>query len=211
MMNKLSQLAEMKRVTSIMEKDAGETGTGCFVVTSPFRGEGKSLVASGLALHGAINLSKKVLLLDFNWRAPTLHALFNKKQNYTFQDIKSTDDPLCFVQQTEYPDLHLLTAPKSEGCDKQKDSLELCRYVQVKAEKKYDRVIVDTCSLFPANRFMLDPIRLAKDATGTMLVFMAGQTSRGMAKKAVMMFKEYELRLAGILMNDFKNPLSGKA
>lgn len=211
MMNKLSQLAEMKRVTSIMEKETGESGTGCFVVTSPFRGEGKSLVASGLALHGAVNLSRKILLLDFNWRDPSLHVFFNKRQNYTFQDIKSTDDPLCFVQQTEYPGLHLLTAPQSEESDKLKDSLELCRYVLAKAEKSYDRVIVDTCSLFPANRFMLDPIRLAKDAAGTMLVFMAGQTPRDVAKKAVMMFKEYELRLSGILMNDFKNPLSGKA
>ncbi|WP_045216496.1 tyrosine-protein kinase family protein [Desulfonatronovibrio magnus] len=211
MMDKLAQLTEIKRIASVMEEKSMGSGPGFFVVTSPFVGEGKSLMATGLAMHRAVNLSGKVLLADFNWRTPRLHELFNRKQNFSFQDLKSSDDPLEYVQRTNYTGLELLTAPKSKDCDQFSDSLDICRSILTNAQKTYDRVIVDTCSMFPANRFMLDPVRLARDAAGTMLVFMAGVTPRDMAKKAVSIFKEYELSLTGILMNDFRNPMHGRA
>lgn len=210
MMDKLFQLSEMKRLSMMMDNEARQTGPGYYLVTSPMAGEGKSLFSAGLAVQQAGQNSGRYLVMDCNWRAPKLHEIFRKKRNFDFQDIRESENPLNFIQKTDYPGLEILTAPRNENCDRFRDSLEVCQKVLDQAVKDYDQIIVDTCSLFPANRFMLDPFRLAGEAVGTMMILMAGVTPRETAKKAVSMFREYELRLCGVLMNNYKNPMQSR-
>lgn len=211
MIETLTQLSEIKRIISGLEHDEALAGPGHVVITSPLPQEGKSMVATGIALQSSASIDSKVLLLDFNWRSPKLHVLLNRKQNYEYQELKTSPDPLQLVQSTDYEGLDLLTAPQTEDCDRFKDAVQMCQNILEQAHIKYQRIIVDTCSLFPENRFMLDPLRFGHKALGTLLVLLAGTTPRSTAKRALFLLREYELKFSGIVMNNFQNPLTQNA
>ena len=211
MIESLSQLSEIKRIISGLEHEEALAGPGHLVITSPLAQEGKSMVATGIALQSAARPDAKVLLLDFNWRSPKLHSLLNRKQNYDYQQLRSSANPLQLVQSTDHEGLDLLTAPQTEDCDRFKDALQVCQGIIEEAHAKYQRIIVDTGSLFPENRFMLDPLRFGQNALGTLLILLAGTTPRSAAKRAIVLLREYELKLTGIIMNNFQNPLAQSA
>ncbi|MFO7802568.1 MAG: hypothetical protein R6V55_09765 [Desulfovermiculus sp.] len=211
MIESLYQLSEIKRIISGLEHDEAQAGPGHLVVTSALEKEGKSTLATGIAVQSAARSGAKVLLLDFNWRFPKLHDFLNRKQNYDFQQLKSSPNPMQLVQSTDYQGLDLLTAPLTEDCDRFKDAVQICQNILLEAHAQYQRIIVDTGSLFPENRFMLDPLRFGHNAMGTLLVLLAGTTPRAAAKRATVLLREYEIKISGIIMNNFQNPLAHSA
>ena len=210
MLEKIMQLTELKRIVPALTQGADPMFPGHFVVTSSLAGEGKSLVASGVAVQMASNSSSRVLLVDFNWRSPVLHRHFGRDQDFDYQKLQGSSNPMNLVQKTDYKELDLLPAPRTEKNDRFPDGQELCVDILKRAREQYQNVIVDTGPLFPENRFMLDPLRLGQSAIGTLLVYLAGVTPRSIAKKSVAMFREHDIGLTGVLMNDYQNPLAGR-
>jgi capsular exopolysaccharide synthesis family protein len=58
------------------------------MVTSPLPGDGKSFVASNLAISVALNINRHVLLLDCDLRRPSIHSRFG------FDDVPGLSDYL---------------------------------------------------------------------------------------------------------------------
>ena len=211
MLEKIMQLTELKRIVPALTQGADPLFPGHFVVTSSVAGEGKSLVASGVAIQMAANSSSRVLLVDFNWRSPVLHRYFGRDQDFEYQKLQGAGSPMNLVQKTDYRELDLLPAPRTENCDRFSDAQELCVDILKKAREQYQNVIVDTGPLFPENRFMLDPVRLARNALGSLLVVLAGITPRDVVKKSVSMFQEYQIALSGVVINEHQNLMTGKS
>ena len=57
------------------------------VVTSPNKGDGKSLTAANLALTMAQEFQQRVLLVDADLRRPTLHRLFGLRRTPGLTDV----------------------------------------------------------------------------------------------------------------------------
>ena len=72
---------EMRRLYSNIRHTQGKGEKRSFLVTSANRGEGKSTVASHLALTVARFRNKKSLIVDADLRRPRLHQIFNVPKN----------------------------------------------------------------------------------------------------------------------------------
>ncbi len=201
------QLAELKRIAASVENAMTDAFNKRLVVTSPFAQEGKSMIAMGLAVQAATTYNLNVLLVDMHWRAPSLHTCFKTEQNYDDSQLTSAEDVLGFIQKTEIEGLNLLTAPKETAADLSRAGLKVSLDILDKAALEYDRIVVDTGSIFPPNRFMLDPMNFARNADGAVMVILGGVTPRDSAKRASLMFNNAGARLIGVIMNQWKNPL----
>lgn len=201
------QLAEAKRIATSVQNSLPEDQPASLVITSPWAGEGKTMLAAGLAQQAASNMGRKVLVMDVHWRAPRLHACFQLEQNFGDSYLENADQVLKRVQETAIPGLHLLTAPSQTSADQSSWGLKLSLEVLEQAKSQYDLVILDTGPMFPPNRFMLDPLNYAAHADGTVLVLLGGSTPREMAKRATSMFASSGAKLLGLVLNQWQNPL----
>lgn len=207
--DKIVQLAEVKRVSQIIEKSMPglEEGRNGLLITSAIEGEGKTIISAGLGVRIAHQSNIKVLLVDLNWRSPGLHKCFQKKQNYEYSDLISINNPQRLIKKTDFSKLDILTAPFFQHPDSSRDLTKEMIEVLKKLAVEYERVILDCAPLFPINRQMMDPMAFAAWTGGTIFVSMGGHTPRDIAKKAVVMLDSTDSRLMGVFMNQWKNPL----
>jgi len=164
--------------------------------------EGKSLLTAAVATAAASHCQGKVLLIDFNWRAPGLNRYFGVDTLNAQTDV---DDLAACICPSGIERLDLLPA-----VDADKSSPELmvqCEQIIDEAKQRYELVLVDTASIFPTNRYMIDPIIVARQGDGLVLVVMTNQTRRDVAKRAYMTLKTAGVNILGVVVNQFCNPL----
>ncbi|MFL0803917.1 MAG: CpsD/CapB family tyrosine-protein kinase [Agarilytica sp.] len=82
--NKNSQIFRTLR-TQVIQK-MRENDWRSLAITSPFEGEGKSLVAANLAIAIAMEVNQTVLLVDMDLKKPALAKYFNIQQDQGFLD-----------------------------------------------------------------------------------------------------------------------------
>lgn len=75
----------------------GENGWNALAVTSPRRGNGKSLTAINLAISLAREVGKTVLLVDLDFRHPCLHRYFEVETEYGITDYLLNDVPVSKI------------------------------------------------------------------------------------------------------------------
>ena len=168
-------------------------------VTSPLPGDGKSTLASNLAVAIA-QTEKRVLLIDADFRKPTIHSLFGREKytavglaelvrgeaDLTDEDV-STDIRNLFVlscgDRPENPS-ELLTGPNFVA------TLEMLR-------ARFDYVILDT----PPILVVTDPIAIAARVDAVLMVLRLRRGSRAAACRAREMLKEIDANLIGVVVN----------
>lgn len=208
--NKIVQLAEVKRVSQVVEKfmPGLEEGRNGLLITSAIEGEGKTIISAGLGVSIARQSNMKVLLVDLNWRSPCLHKCFRKKQNYEYSDLINVNNPQRLIKKTDFSKLDILTAPFFHHSDSLRGITKEMIVILKKLTLEYERIILDCAPLFSVNRQMMDPMIFATWTGGTIFVAMGGYTPKEIMKKAVVMLDSAESSLMGIIMNQWKNPVS---
>lgn len=202
----LGRIAEMKRIYSVIESSINESA--CILVTSGSQGEGKSTLATGLAIAASKRNDNKVLLVDFNWHAPILHQYFGVELSDE-ADAYTNGGPIDqVIRHTSINNLDLLPALKErfdeDGMDtKHLPSPELLR----KAKAEYDVIIVDTAPAFPTNYRMIDPVELSKFSDGVVLVTLTNVTPRQELKRACTAIETAGANIFGIVANQWQNPI----
>lgn len=205
----IEQIAEMKRIYSAIENSLPDSGPVCLVVSSASPGEGKTLLAGGLASYSARLKDQSILAIDLNWHVPALHRFFGLGQSFNFDDIKTVPSVLEFVQPSGIGRLDILTAPKFEQGGTKGLSPENLTGVDImrQAREAYDMVVVDTSSILPTNRSMMDPVIFSKASDGMLLMVLNYVTPKQQVKRAQMILKGSGARLLGVVVNDWKNPI----
>ncbi len=189
-----------------MHKNAFSTLKGTVIITSAKSNEGTSLFSHIMALKSA-EAGKKTLLVDLNMKNMSLtSSLELKRLEWKLPDIK-TVLPKKIIQPSEnIKNLSFLAAPlDGESIDYLKDIKNIQNFLKL-AEKQFDHVIIDTTPVGTLNRYNADPILLGSCAKKTILITMAGVTSKEKIKKAINQLEEGGVRPAGIVINDFNNP-----
>jgi Mrp family chromosome partitioning ATPase len=201
----LGRIAEIKRIYSVI--DSSVTGPACIVVTSGAQGEGKSTLAAGLAIAAARREDRRVLLVDFNWHAPSLHRFFDVDLGNQ-PDAYVNGGPIQqVVRQTKVHNLDLLPALREEkGSVNGSRSLPSPELLK-KAKAEYDMVIIDTSPAFPTNQRMIDPVEISKLSDGVVLVTLTNVTPRQELKRACTAIETAGANILGVVANQWQNPI----
>lgn len=204
---KPSALADAFRATLTSIMYSGEHGNRprIIVITSANQGEGKTTIASNLALAlaeiGQSVLMQSVLLIDGDLRKPRLHEIFGVHNRWGLADLIQGKTPPngCegLVFKTGFPNLSLLpsgTLSPNASC-----LLHSPRASQLllRMREEFHTVIIDT----PPMLHMADARILGRHSDGAVLVLRSAQTMRDSALAISRRLAEDGTRVLGTILN----------
>ena len=170
-------------------------------VTSTNPGEGKTMVASSLAVSLAA-AGKRVLLIDADMRRPQQHRVFDTVRspglaNVLAGQVKASDA----LVRTVTPGLFVL--PAGAGVERASDLLDSERLKQIISEfgDRFDLVILDS----PPVLAVADASIIGNAVSAVLFVVAAGQTSRDVAQLALDRLGSVQAYVAGVVLNKFKH------
>lgn len=205
----LSEVAEIKRIYSVVERQlSGFKGPSC-VVTSAEAQEGKTSLLTLLALTAASYGEKKVLAVDFNWYRPCLHLTFGVEQEFDLPALLEGQELEAQVQKTPFPNVEVITAPQADQGTKSTAAAVVAGAVKIlnEAKKVYDLVLVDTAAIYPANRNMVDPVVISAEADGVIVSVLGGVSPRQQVKRSIMALETAGANVVGTVLNQWRNPI----
>ncbi|MGE5646005.1 MAG: GumC family protein [Acidobacteriota bacterium] len=184
---------------------AGRERPKTLVLSSPSPKEGKTMVASNLAIALA-EVGAKVLLIDADLRKPRLHQVFDLENETGLADLLRRPEPVKeplegLLRATQIPNLTVLTSGRSTLAEapllfsnRVNDLLTLLR-------ASFDLILIDT----PPMLTMPDARVLARNADAVILVARANQTTKDNLQAACKKFQNDGSPLLGSILNDW-NP-----
>lgn len=188
--------------TKILEKTKNE-GLNTILITSAFKGEGKSLTAANLAISLAKEVAYTVLLVDADLRNPSLHSLFGISPQAGLSDYLLHDVPLreIFIR----PGIDkFLFLPGHASVENSSEVVSAPRmeHLVVGLKGRYpDRyVIFDSPPLIQS----ADSLILSKYVDGVILVVEAGRTQKSDIRKALSLLENRNL--IGLVLNKGEIP-----
>jgi polysaccharide biosynthesis transport protein len=204
---KPSMMAESFRsaLTSILFTGQNGNRPRMMVVTSPSPGEGKTTVATNLAIAMA-ETGQRVLLVDGDTLKPRLHEIFELNKEPGFTDLLQAGAVVEetigeYLQATEVPNLTLLPAGKGVAGATNLLCSKNLKTLMTKFQAEYDLVIIDT----PPMLQIPDARVIGRLAQGIVLVVRANKTTRNAAMAARGRLREDGTKVIGTVMNDW-NP-----
>jgi capsular exopolysaccharide synthesis family protein len=167
------------------------------IVTSPAKGDGKSLTAGNLALTMAQEFQQRVLLLDADLRRPSIHRLFGVAESPGLSDVlmggATIEDALL-----EIPEYHLTVMPSGIVPTHPAELLgsAAMRRVLDTLRTRFDRIILDMPPVAP-----LADVTIASGlADGVLLIVRAGVTPKPAIERAL---AGLDLsKVLGLVLND---------
>lgn len=177
-----------------------EAGIRTIAVTSPVKRDGKTTVSVNLAAAIALEYEEKVILIDADLRAPSVHRYFNYDgvQGLTeFLTSNSRGNVKNLVRETHVNGLRYIPAGKPT------------RFAsELLAKEKMRRLIEDVHSEFPGYMVIVDsppvlatpdPLVLSRLVDGVIMVIRAGKTPKDYLAKALSAFSAN--KILGIVLN----------
>lgn len=167
------------------------------IITSPAKGDGKSLTAGNLALTMAQEFQQRVLLLDADLRRPSLHRLFGVPETPGLSDVlmggATIDDALVAI-----PDHHLTVLPSGIIPTHPAELLgsAAMRRVIETLRTRFDRIIIDMPPVAP----LADVAIAAGLADGVLLIVRAGVTPKPAIERALSGLDVS--KVLGLVLND---------
>jgi len=176
-------------------RDAAEAERGCcLLITSPGEGEGRSTVASRLAVSLAA-AGAQVLLIDGDLRQPSLHTQFGIQVGGGLSLLLAGEPQ--HATRTAFPNLDLLWAgQRPPNPADLLHSSALAWYID-QARTRYDWVVFDAP---PITRFA-DTVVLGEHADAVVMVVRDRVTSRVAITQAMRRLQALHHRLVGVVLN----------
>jgi capsular exopolysaccharide synthesis family protein len=199
-------------VASVLASLRNSGGSRVLMVTSAFEGDGKTTVTSQLACALA-EVGHKVLLIDGDMRAPSLHTVFGLPNDLglsgmftapalreDFFEPSGEGDAPNYIRRTKVERLDLLAAgtpPKSAVI-----TLHSPRLGEIisRQRTRYDFVIVDT----PPMMQVSDARILGRHADAAIIVLRSGKTPRGAALTVKRRLADDRLPVLGTILNGWE-------
>jgi len=167
------------------------------LVTSPQKGEGKSVTSANLALTMAQELHRKVVIVEADLRKPSLQYLFGLPPGPGLTDYLAgatdLDSVMCFLPEYQ---LTVITAGTSPANPAELLGSTAMRRMLDQLRTRFDRVILDTPPVLP----LADVAVLAPMVDGALLVVRAGVTPKPAIENALRAFDTS--RLLGVVLNE---------
>ncbi len=196
-------LESCRAVAATLLSSADGNSPRLLVVTSPGPGEGKTTVVANLGLTLAL-IGKRVLLVDGDVRRHRLHKFFSLHDERGLCSILERDQAYVtsfdsYVQKTAIPGLSVLASGASTTATANLLYSADVPKLLARLKSEYDFVLIDTPPVFP----VADARVLGRFADGVILVARAGQTAREAAAAAHRRLAADEVRVLGLILNDW--------
>ena len=168
-------------------------------VTSTIPAEGKSLVASNLAIVMA-QTGLKTLLVDVDLRRPSVHKVFRLQSpiglsSYLMEKVARVDE---FIHTTEVPNLDVVccgAVPSSPS--ELAGSKRMTQFLQ-EVRGRYDRVVLDC----PPVSAVSDPLIIASLSDCVVFVTKFNKIRRDHARKTIQRIQDGGVHILGVVLND---------
>lgn len=187
--------------TSIAFVQGGDPAS-TIMITSPSSSEGKSSTAMNLALSFC-QAGKSVLVIDADMRRPRLHQVFDT-------DPKRTGLSALLAGEAEIDDAVI---PQPDGAPESM-SIMVCgdipedpaekldshalRKLLLGLKERFDIVILDSPPILP----VADPLILARQVDGVIMVSRCEQTRRGELQRAMGSLMQSDANMLGVVLNE---------
>ncbi|PYR80686.1 MAG: hypothetical protein DMF86_00015 [Acidobacteria bacterium] len=176
------------------------------LVTSPGKGDGKSLTAANLALTMAQEFQQRVLLVDSDLRRPTVHRLFGLQQSPGLVDILMGGSTLeeSLVSIAEH---HLTILPSGPVPTRPAELLgsSAMRRLLDTVRTQFDRVLLDMPPVAP----LADVSIVASMIDGVLMIVRAGATTKPAIERALSGLDAS--KVLGIVLNEAGSDGAGYA
>jgi len=178
-----------------------DTPIGSLLITSPMLGDGKSTVASNLAVVMA-QAGQQVILIDADLRRPRLHTIFALRNRPGLSRLfVQADVPLSeALQTTDVPGLMVITAGYLPPNPLELVGSDRMAGILRQAQEMVDIVIIDA----PPVTAVSDAAVLAKRVDAVLLVLSIGQTQMDATMEALDQLNRAGTKLIGTVLNDKK-------
>ncbi len=141
-------------------------------ITSPNPAEGKTLVASNLAVALALSYQRKTVLVDLNIHKPRLHEIFGTPLKPGL--VEAFNDVAIHVSETRIDHLYLLPAGGDLAHPLGLEQFPFFRDVIYSLTREFSFVVVD----MPSVGIPGFPLLFANQLSGLLVVLNAGRTRR---------------------------------
>lgn len=172
--------------------------TPCLLVTSAKQQEGKSFVATNLAVAQS-QLGRRILLIDGDLRRPSQHRNLGVACESGLGDYLSGSvaDVSELVLKTEVPNLDLLAAGKRPTNPSELLNTDNVRQLVEWASRRYDSVIIDCPPIFPVG----DVLLWGRSVRSAVLVSRSGRTRLPLVQMACERLGAGGIKVLGGVLN----------
>ena len=195
---------ELRRLYSNLKRQSKAHNFKSFLITSSRRGEGKSTIASYLAVTIAQFSQRKVLIVDADLRRPRIHSIFGlKNTGGLLECLTGAEEPLAAIKKTELENLDVITAGGATQEPSRFFESELLSELFDKVKFYYDIVLIDSAPVLAVS----DTLFLGVESDAVLLVCLAGVTPRDVVVRARDTLLDANMNLIGILVNNVSEVL----
>jgi capsular exopolysaccharide synthesis family protein len=175
----------------------GAAGPVMLTVSSPSPGDGKSLVASNLALSFA-EAGYRTLLVDGDIRRGELHRMFDVERRPGLLDQLSSQASLdAVLRPTSHQNLTLIPCGTRHHHGPELLGSAAMRDLMAQLKSRFNVIIIDSPPLGAG----IDPFVLGTATGNLLLVLRSGETERDMAENQLKLMDRLPIRLLGAVLN----------
>lgn len=191
------QYKMLREQLKVMRREAGIRSVA---ITSPVKREGKTTIAVNLAAAMALEYEEKVLLVDADLRAPSIHHYFNLKVSHGLSEYLGSNSNAglkSLVNDTHLEGLQVILAGKPTRFASELLAKDKMRQLmqQIHSELAGYTVIIDT----PPVLSTADPLVLSRHIDGIIVVIRANKTPKEYLTKAMGAFNSS--KIVGVVLN----------
>jgi capsular exopolysaccharide synthesis family protein len=173
-----------------------DTPPTVILITSPGPADGKSTTCANLAVVLA-QVGKQTLVIDGDLREPSLHKIFGVPNVSGLVNVLSGEYDLLEVCTEPLPELKVLSTgpiPPNPA-----ELLISGRFAELtgQARRLFDYVLIDS----PPTGLVSDPMIIATQTDGVLLVLDSQGTSRGSVRRAIRNLEAVGAKVLGTILN----------
>ncbi len=194
---------ELRRILTAIRNRYRQRPPKSILVTSAAVGEGKSTIASFLALTAAARDSR-VLLIDADLRRPMIHAYLGLPLEMGLTDWLTKSTTVAgIIKPTRYNSLNVITAGTLGAQAGELFDPKAIGQLISEQTTAYDLIIVDCAPVVP----VADPMLLSAHVDGVLMIVKAGATPRDISRRAVDILQSGGGQLMGVIVNNMESSL----
>jgi capsular exopolysaccharide synthesis family protein len=175
----------------------GSAGPITVTITSPSEGEGKSLIASNLAVAFS-EVGRRTLLIDGDTRRGDAHRLIGRERSPGLIDYLRERSGEDIIQATDHPNLDFIGSGSRGVSTPELLASPRMAYFVGTLKRTYDVIIVDAPPLASGG----DPLILGSLTGNLAIVIRTGTTEKALAHAKLDRLSRLPIRILGAILND---------